>query len=386
MTGAMRTIACACMAAASALAFAAGACEPGAGGVQGALRLRLIGEQRLAPGLRFDGGIAGGLSGLDYDGRRGDWIAASDDRAGPARMYTFKLDYTSTSFAPPRLTAVAAFEAPPGRSYRAAQPGLPASADVPDIEALRVDPRDGSVWFASEGSRELGMQPFVRHARRSGAHLGELALGEGFRVFPDRQHGVRNNRSIEGLAFAPGGQSLWVALEAPLYQDGEPASRGQGAAVRLTRMDRTGKIEAQYAYQLEPISAEPAPGMAADNGVAELLAIGEKRLLVLERSGIQSADRGFRFVVRLFEVDLGGASDIAGIGALAGARYQAVRKRLVLDMATLGITVGNLEAMAWGPPLAGGKRSLVLLSDDNFDPASGSQFLVFEADPGCGPH
>lgn len=381
-----RMIACACMAAASALAFAAGACESAATGAQGPLRLRLIGEQRLAPGLRFDGGIAGGLSGLDYDARTGDWIAASDDRAGPARMYTFKLDYSPTGFAPPRLTAVAALAAPPGRSYRPAQPGLPASADVPDIEALRVDPRDGSIWFASEGSRELGMQPFVRHAARGGAHLGELALGDGFRVFPDRQHGVRNNRSIEGLAFAPGGQSLWIALEAPLYQDGEPASREQGAPVRLTRMDRMGKVEAQYAYRLDPISADPAPGMAADNGVAELLAIDEKRLLVLERSGIQSTDRGFRFVVRLFEADLGEASDIASVGALAGARYQVVRKRLVLDMATLGINVGNLEAMAWGPLLAGGKRSLVLLSDDNFDPASGSQFLAFEADPGCGPH
>jgi hypothetical protein len=377
MIRAVLALACVCMVVAPAVA----------GGCQGPLQLRLIGEQRLAPDLRVEGSAAGGLSGLDYDARRDVWIAASDDRAerGPARMYTIKLDYRIGSFAPPRFTGVAALQAPPGRSYRAAQQGLPASAEVPDIEAVRVDPQDGSIWYASEGSREFGMQPFVRRAAQSGQHIGELPLGEAFHVFPERQWGVRNNRSIEGLAFAPDGKSLWVALEAPLYQDGELPTQAGGATVRLTRFDRAGKVAGQYAYQVEPISAAAAPGKASDNGVSELLAIDEHRLLVLERSGIQSADNSFRYVVRIFEADLEGASDIAPLQSLARARYQAARKRLVLDLGTLGIEVGNLEGMSWGPRLADGKPSLVLISDDNFDPVSGTQFLAFEVDTGCAP-
>ena len=41
----------------------------------------------------------------------------------------------------------------------------------------------------------------------------------------------------------------------------------------------------------------------------------------------------------------------------------------------------NLEGMTWGPPLPGGGRSLVLVSDDNFNPAQSTQFIAAEYIP-----
>jgi hypothetical protein len=40
--------------------------------------------------------------------------------------------------------------------------------------------------------------------------------------------------------------------------------------------------------------------------------------------------------------------------------------------------VDNLEGMTFGPALPNGKRSLVLVSDNNFNPLQLTQFLAFE--------
>jgi hypothetical protein len=50
---------------------------------------------------------------------------------------------------------------------------------------------------------------------------------------------------------------------------------------------------------------------------------------------------------------------------------------LLLDLDALGITLDNVEGMAIGPDLADGRRTLVLISDNNFSPAQFTQFLLF---------
>ena len=69
--------------------------------------------------------------------------------------------------------------------------------------------------------------------------------------------------------------------------------------------------------------------------------------------------------------------------ALANANYIPVTKRLVIDLAKTAEVgrVDNIEGMSWGPMLADGKRSLVLVSDNNFNPAQITQFLAFEVMP-----
>jgi hypothetical protein len=56
-------------------------------------------------------------------------------------------------------------------------------------------------------------------------------------------------------------------------------------------------------------------------------------------------------------------------------------KTLLIDLDTLGIPLDNVEGMAFGPDLPDGRRSLILVSDNNFAPAQFTQFLLFAVSP-----
>lgn len=43
-----------------------------------------------------------------------------------------------------------------------------------------------------------------------------------------------------------------------------------------------------------------------------------------------------------------------------------------------GVTLDNMEAMSWGPDLPNGNRSLVLVSDNNFNDSQRTLFMAFE--------
>ena len=88
--------------------------------------------------------------------------------------------------------------------------------------------------------------------------------------------------------------------------------------------------------------------------------------------------------IRLYRVALAGADDVNGVASLAGAldSIDPAAKTLLLDLDTLGIPLDNVEAMAFGPDLPDGRRSLILVGDNNFAPAQFTQFLLFAVSPG----
>lgn len=369
----MRDVLCA----AAGMLLAGCAALPGADTEYSVAGLRFIGEQRIPLKLEVEGTTAGGFSGIDYDPASQTWFIESDDRSSinSARFYTAKLDYDANAFRSVTLSGVHFFRQADGSVY----PGPAKGGEVPDIETIRVDPLDGSIWYASEGDRRYGLNPWLRHATREGALLGEMPLPENFKVWKDAEKGSRNNLSLEGLTFAPDGKSLWLSLESPLYEDGPVPTPEHGAVTRITRFARDGRVLGQYAYQIEAIPAAPAPGKAADNGVSEILAVNAHELLVLERAAAQGADGLYKNYVRVYAMDVDGATDVQSLPALLGARFTPARKRLVLDVNALGLPeLDNVEGMSWGPVLANGRRSLVLISDDNFGRNQVTQLLLFE--------
>ena len=81
-------------------------------------------------------------------------------------------------------------------------------------------------------------------------------------------------------------------------------------------------------------------------------------------------------------MDISGATDTRSIQSLRNGNYVPASKRLVLDLNQLNLPrLDNIEGIAWGPKLANGNDSLVLVSDDNFNPAQVTQFLAFEVLP-----
>lgn len=369
--------------AALALSACAAAPPPAPAGDEPLAGLRLIGEQRISHLQVFQGTVVGGLSGIDYDAASRSWIIESDDRSeySPARFYTARLDYDDQQFRAVTLEAVHLLRQADGSSYPSAAEYPARGGEVADVEAIRFDPLDGGIWYASEGNGPLGMAPFIRQAAADGGYRRQLPLPAMFTPVP-QVSGPRSNLSFEGLSFAPDGQSLWLGMEAPMQQDGALATPEHGAVSRFSRFDRSGRMLAQYAYPLDPVQGVPAPGRFGDNGVAEILALDTHRLLALERSGVQDAGGRFEFHIRLYLVELAGASDIFTYATLQGAVYRPAGKRLLLDLNAAGLDwVDNLEGMSWGPRLRNGHRSLVLVSDDNFSPQQVTQLLVFEVLP-----
>ena len=342
--------------------------------------LRFIGEQRVPHRALFEGTMLGGFSGLDYDAEHRRWVIETDDRCthSPVRFYEAEFDFDASAFRALRFVAMHYFLDSDGKDFANSATGC---ARI-DVESIRIDPLDGSLWYASEGDRRVGQDPFIRHATREGGFLAELPLPVNFKVHKDEERGSRYNAVFEGLAFAPDGRSVWASLEWPLYEDGPIPTPQQGAMVRMTRFQRDGQVLRQFAYPLDAIPAEPAPGKDAENGVSEILALPDGELLVLERATVQSADGVHTNYIRLYATDARGATDIKSLPGLAGAQFAPARKRLVLDFGTLGLArVDNLEAMGFGPRLPNGHATLVFASDDNFGKTQVTQFLLFEVLP-----
>ena len=198
-----------------------------------------------------------------------------------------------------------------------------------------------------------------------------------FEMRAGEEAGPREDLVFECLSVAPDGQSLWLGMEGARYEDGETPTFTSTSLARLTNVDRGGNVLGQFAYEIDALPEEPAGFGTA--GVTGVLAIDESRLLVTERATVEDANGIFKNFIKVYEVDVSAATDVSGIDALAGAEVTPVTKRLVLDLNAAGVdSVDNIEGISWGPDLENGSRSLVLVSDNNFNDTQVSQVIVVE--------
>lgn len=243
-------------------------------------------------------------------------------------------------------------------------------------------------WLHSNSlvcSKETPMQTQV-HAFLPGVHVREYALPAMFRMAAS-DTGPRGNLAFEGLSFTPDQSRTVVISEGPLFADGAAPTISAGAVSRITMFDRSsGAAVSQYAYPVDKVQVTPVPDTAFSvSGATEILAISNTTFLVLERSfsvGVVGNQ------VRLYEIDVGNATNVLNTPALVQGSYQAVSKRLVLDFDTLKAQLGgiaNLEGISFGPKLPNGRDTLIVVADDNFPSADSTtdrnQILVFEVMP-----
>ena len=196
------------------------------------------------------------------------------------------------------------------------------------------------------------------------------------------ERGPRRNGTLEGISFADDFSTLYVSVEEPLYDDGPAASLEESNAwVRFLKYDvATRKNVAQYPYKLEPIAHPAKPENAFKmNGVSDILAISPNRLLVIERS-YSTGHSGC--TIRVYECNLHGASDIKDVPSLLKEPpSKPIEKKLLLNMESLGIYIDNIEGMTFGPNFPNGHKSLIFVSDNNFNETQRTQFLLFEVIP-----
>jgi hypothetical protein len=184
--------------------------------------------------------------------------------------------------------------------------------------------------------------------------------------------GIRRNAGFEALSLS--GSTLWTANETGLEQDApdEEAALYGRHPVRLLRYERRGDAwvpAGELGYLVEPIERR-GTGFKV-RGIVDLLPLPEGGLLSLEREYVE----GFGNEVQLFLVDTAGATDVSGLESLAATGWTPVRKTLLFDFGS-AFEPDNLEGMAFGPELPDGDRTLVVVSDDNFESDQVTQIVA----------
>jgi hypothetical protein len=196
---------------------------------------------------------------------------------------------------------------------------------------------------------------------------------EGTIPLPAVARSRRANRGLEALALDPDGRHLWTANEEALIPDGGPARSGDGTVVRLMRLPlQAGGPPFQAAYRVDPphdfVPVFPGPSLS---GVVALVALGQGRMLVLERSGCPGLPP---FESRLYLVDTATAVDVSRIGSDLASRPETIVDKTRIWAAAVGL---NLEGLCLGPTLGDDRRALVGISD-NGGLATPTQAVGFE--------
>ena len=332
-------------------------------------QITFIGEATFATGTQFQGTELGGLSGIDYDEANNSYIAICDDRAqnGFARFYDLTIDLSDgyLNDGDVAFTKVTEILNENGESF--------AAGEV-DPEAIRLAPFPNTLYWTSEGDANNALSPFVRVMTRDGQPLDEFDLPEKF--VPTASSGIRNNLAFESLTFSANQKQLFTATENALVQDGPIASVEEGSDVRVLRLNRvTGKANREYIYKTEAVAAESIPaGTFKTNGLVELLSVSPGKMIAVERS----FSVGVGNSIKLFLTTTHGATNVRRKNSIDGLHIRRMKKKLLLDLADLGITLDNIEGITFGPRLANGDKTLIVVSDNNFN-ANGqfTQFLAF---------
>jgi hypothetical protein len=362
---------------AAAVAVVAGAVVP-ASASDGAKppALEFLGQAIIPTGTTFAGTTVGGLSSITYDPAQDVLYALSDDQSqlNPARFYSLRVDLSDGRLddGDAQFLGVTTLRAPDGQPY------APLSLDPEGLTLAK----SGELAVTSEGIAARGISPWVRRYALDGTFLSDLPVPDAFQP-TSATRGVRQNLAFEAAAVAPDGRHLFVGMEGALVQDGSAATLAGGSASRILRYNlEARRLDRQYVYVTDPVAEPPVPATNFSvNGLVELLPFNNEFMLSMERSFSVGAP-GTGNTIKLYSVAFPGADDVNGVESLAGmlGNVRTVRKTLLLDLRTLGIPLDNVEGMTIGPDLPDGRRSLVLVSDNNFAASQFTQFLLFALD------
>lgn len=331
--------------------------------------LELLGRYELPAGLKIGGVAFGGLSAIDYDAEKGHFVALTDDRGanGPPRFYEIGLDLEPNG--------VFGVDIKEQRPILNEEDG-PFPDGAIDPEALRLGKGGALIWAQEGGASGV---PSVGVMLPNGRQVARFAIPPYYARKGDpgaETAGLRDNFGFEALAIGPAGEVV-VGMEQALVQDGPAADFGQGSPARILVLSPDElRATAEYVYPVGPVPARPEPEDGfRTNGLVELLARPEGGFYALERAFVTGRG-GF---VNLYTTSFEGASNVLGAESLEDMAPQTMRKELLLSLAVgpkLPV-LDNIEGMSFGPEI-GGRRTLVMISDDNFSTKGQvTQILLF---------
>lgn len=309
----------------------------------------------------------GGLSGIDYDPKTDTYIVESDHQALSGASIGYSVMYRI------KLTGLTDADSTPTIEFLSAEPLLNENGQpISDAESIRFDPNGDGYWYTTE-EKPAG----IYHYHSDGT-VSRLAVPDNIATR------AQTNLSLEGSTFAPDG-SYFVSMERNLTGDLLGVSR-------ITKYDANGNIVAQYAYYTD----SPSSIDASNNGISEILALDDNTLLVMERGDKRNqvgvTEGVSRNRVRIYKVNLIGAQNVLDITNITADNTKTLTKTEIFNSQDPSIVdklntnqtkIDNIEGMTLGPKLADGRQSLILVSDNNFNPDQyKTQFLSLALDDG----
>ncbi len=308
----------------------------------------------------FDHDTIGGLSGITYQAADETYYMVCDDAKKP-RFYRATIAINAHKITDIEIDTL----------IRVLEDTTATTRSVLDLESIQLV-ENGRFIFTSEGDIKHQKSPRIFTTNAAGKLLSDLELPTYFTPNDSAGNQPRHNASFEGITTDITNDGYWAAMELPLVKDGEePSFSSGGAPVRITHFNAaTGKADRQFTYALDALSKDPK-GDFAVNGVTALLQLGAEQFLIIER-GYVAGYGSQGNTVKIYLVDSAQATDTLDNVVLPSTINTATKTLLfdfesVRNQLTRSI-VDNIEGITLGPLLPDGTQTLILVSDNNFNP------------------
>lgn len=331
------------------------------------LSIEFYGESTLPKKTIVGGELVGGLSGIFWNGKR--LYSVSDDRGkyGKPRFFEFDLIIKNSTVKLEPLKAIKL-------------EGIDSMWRL-DLEGISLLP-NGDFVFTSEGDNNVKPRalPKVFITNANGAYKSELLVPSKF--LPDllgqQKKGIQNNRGFEGLTSSSDGQNIYIMNESPIM--GDQNSKKDAQWLRMVHYIKDGdsfKFYEEYAYLLDR-QDKTGKGTEVFRGLTDVLYVGDSKFITLER-GTRLGSQGFTYAAAIYLVDFSKSKDVSTIDNLSLSNAVSARKERLIDFekALIKFKIENYEGLSWGPVLLDGRRTLLVLSDNNFSNRENTQLLVF---------
>lgn len=337
------------------------------------IQLKFLDEYVIPDSLEYKNSLIGGLSGVDYF--NGYYYFVVDDSRNP-RFLKSKITFNKDTISSINFVDVFFLNDSTEVFYK---------ANALDLESIFVDNNTREINFVSEGFINGGKNPSVFKIDSLGKFNYKFKIPEYFNANSPQK--PKHNASFESSSKSFDKKGFWVGMESVLESDGEHSTfTKKQSPIRITYFDNASKkATKQYCYQLEKIE-RPAKGNINLNGITAILEYKENNFFVIERTYQNGYKSNNSNIVKIFKASIEKKStNTLELISLKNNSFISLKKELILDLSRIkdkltNSNLDNIEGITFGPKLANGNQSLLLVSDDNFQKYGKqlNQFLLLE--------
>jgi len=329
------------------------------------LQLKFLDEYIVPENVMVNSTIVGGLSGIDY--YNDTYYLVCDDASNP-RYYKATIDISKGEINGITFNNVIKIND---------------NTHFLDLEAIRYNPNSNEIIITSEGNVNRQKDPSLFSVNLEGSINSYFDIPKEIRATSSQK--PRNNGTLEGLSLSHDKKGYWIAMELPLEADGpEPKTTETKSPVRITYIDqKTKEPTKQFAYLLDKIDKNPLGGFAV-NGLTDILEYKNNHFFIIERS-FSSGLGNQGNTIKIYNVDASKTSNTLTNDNLINNDYTPATKELLFDFESVRSlltdnSIDNIEGITFGPILNNGNKTLLLVTDNNFNKHGKqlNQFILLE--------